>query len=211
MKSLDTFYEIQADTIIRHLTKRGMEGYYCPTSQDAVEKALSFLTSGASVSFGGSMTLSECGMLDALKSGNFNLIDREKAKTFDEREELYRQALLSDYYFMSSNAITLDGQLVNVDGHGNRAAALIYGPKYVIMLVGMNKVAGDVTEAVSRVHEKAAPPNAVRLNKNTPCAKTGVCTHCLSEDCICAQTVITRFNRTPGRIKILLIGESLGY
>ena len=211
MTPIKTFYETQAATILRHLKKRGMDGYYCPTSEAAVKQALSLLPRGASVSFGGSMTLSESGMMDALRSGDFKLIDRDTARTLEEREEIYHQALSADYFFMSTNAITLDGQLVNVDGHGNRVAALIYGPKHVVLLVGMNKVAADVPEALSRVHEKAAPPNAIRLSKNTPCAKTGVCADCLSEDCICSQTVITRLNRIPGRITVILIGESLGY
>lgn len=211
MTTMNIFYETQAATIIRRLEKRGMEGYYCPSSEEAVKKALSFMEEGAAVSFGGSMTLSECGMMDALRSGSFRLIDREQAKTPEEREDMYHQALSADYFFMSSNAITMDGQLVNVDGHGNRAAALIYGPKHVILMVGMNKVVRDAEEALVRVREKAAPPNAIRLNKNTPCAKTGSCADCLSEGCICAHTVITRFNQIPGRIKVILIGESLGY
>ncbi|MDO5425924.1 MAG: lactate utilization protein [Eubacteriales bacterium] len=211
MTPIQTFYEAEAMTIIKHLEKRGMEGYYCPTSKEAVEKALSFMEKGATVSWGGSMTLNECGMLDAVRQADLLLIDRDTAKTAKERMALQRQALSADYFLMSSNAITKDGQLVNIDGNGNRAAALVFGPEHVILFVGMNKVVKDVQEAVSRVHETAAPANAIRLNLKTPCSVTGTCADCTSTDCICAHTVITRFNRTPGRIKVLLIGESLGY
>jgi hypothetical protein len=211
MSVLKQYYETQAVSIIRNLNQRGMEGYYCPNSKAAVEKALSFLSKGVSVSFGGSVTLEESGMLAALRQGEFELIDRTLAKTPEERKESYRRAFSADFYFMSSNAITMDGQLVNIDGTGNRAAALVYGPDTVILLVGMNKVVKTLEEAISRVHEKAAPPNTMRLNMQTPCSKTGTCANCLSKDCICAQTVLTRFNRIPGRIKVLLIGESLGY
>ncbi len=211
MSVLKQYYETQAASIIRQLNKRGMEGYYCSDSKAAVEKALSFLSKGASVSFGGSVTLEESGMLAALRQGEFELIDRTLAKTPEERKEYYRRAFSSDFYFMSSNAITMDGQLVNIDGTGNRVAALTYGPDTVILLVGMNKVVKTLDDAIARVHEKAAPPNTIRLNMQTPCSQTGTCANCLSEDCICAQTVLTRFNRIPGRIKVLLIGESLGY
>ncbi|MDY3919718.1 MAG: lactate utilization protein [Candidatus Limivivens sp.] len=211
MTPKQSFYEAEAMTIIKHLEKRGMEGYYCPTSAEAVEKALSFMEKGATVSWGGSMTLTECGMMDALREADLLLIDRDSAKNSKERMALLRQAFSADYFLMSSNAITKDGQLVNIDGTGNRAAALVFGPEHVILLVGMNKVAKNVEEAISRVHETAAPQNALRLNLKTPCSVTGSCADCTSADCICAHTVITRFNRTPGRIKVILIGESLGY
>lgn len=211
MKPMQEHWEKQAAMIIRHLKKRGMEGYYCHNSQDAVAQALSLISDHSSVSWGGSMTLTECGLMESIKRSDLTLIDRDSAKSPQERESLLRQAFLADYYFMSANAITLDGQLVNVDGSGNRVAALCFGPRHVIMMVGMNKVASNVEEAISRVHRTAAPPNALRLSLSTPCSSTGVCTDCLSADCICAQTVVTRFNRTPGRIHVILIGEHLGY
>lgn len=141
MTPMQEFYEKQASVIIKNLEKRNMEGYYCPDSKSAVEKAMSFLPDSAVVSWGGSMTLTECGMMEALNDSGLTLIDRSKAATPEETKAMYHQALCADYYFMSSNAITLDGKLVNIDGTGNRVAALTYGPDHVILLVGMNKVA----------------------------------------------------------------------
>lgn len=212
MEPKQKFYETQANTIIKNLEKRRMEGFYCPTKADAVQKAMSLTQSGTSVSFGGSMSLTESGVMDALRAReDISLIDRSLAKTPEEIKQAYRDSFCADTYFMSTNAITLDGHLVNIDGTGNRAAALIYGPDQVIIIAGMNKVTPTVDDAIRRVHNTATPPNCIRLNKNTPCAVTGACSDCLGEDCICSQTVITRRSGILGRIKVLLVGESLGY
>lgn len=212
MTPMQEFYEKQAAVIIKNLEKRNMEGYYCPDSKSAVEKAMSFLPDCAVVSWGGSMTLTECGMMDALNAASgLTLLDRSQASTPEETKAIYHQALCADYYFMSSNAITLDGKLVNIDGTGNRVAALTYGPDHVILLVGMNKVAKDETAALERLHTSAAPPNAMRLNLKTPCGLTGVCSDCTAQECICSQTLIIRYNRFKGRIKVILIGENHGY
>lgn len=206
------YYKTLADTVIKNLEKRRMEGFYFPTVEEAEKKIFSYFTEGCSVSFGGSMTLDETGMLTALRHDpNIRLIDRAAAKTPEETKKLYHEALHADFYLMSTNAITASGELVNIDGTGNRVAALIYGPENVIILAGMNKVAANVEEALSRVHNVATPMNCKRLNKNTPCAATGICADCLSPDCICNQVVITRRSGIAGRIKIILIGEELGY
>ena len=178
MTPMEAFYEAESTSIIKHLERRGMEGYYCPTRAEAVSLACSFIPPGSTVSWGGSETLIQCGMLDAVKNGDYEVIDRDSASSPQERSQLMHQALSADFFLMSSNAVTKDGQLV---------------------------------EAISRIHEQAAPPNTLRLNLKTPCSVTGVCADCTSKDCICAQTVVTRFNRTPGRIKVILIGETLGY
>lgn len=212
MNPMETHYEKLAATLIKNLEKRQMEGYYFLTAKEAVEKALSFLSENATVSFGGSMTLVETGMLDALKVCPFiQLLDRDTATTPEGKDEIYHQSLSADAYFMSSNAITMDGELVNIDGNGNRVAALIYGPKEVIILAGMNKIVPSVEEAVNRVRNTATPPNCIRLNKQTPCAATGACGDCLSPDCICNQIVITRRSGVKGRIKVILVGEALGF
>lgn len=211
MSPLQQYYETLAGTIIKGLEKRGMEGYYFASSKEAVEKILSIIPAGSSVSWGGSATLDQTGMMDALKSADFEQINRDAASSPEEKKALERKAFGADYFFMSTNAITTDGELVNIDGNGNRAAALVYGPDHVIILAGMNKVAPDVDAAIGRVHTQAAPPNATRLGLHTPCSQTGVCKNCLSTDCICAHTVITRFNRIAGRIKVFLIGETLGF
>ena len=144
------YYETLANTMIKNFEKRRMEAYYCPTAKEAVEKALSFLPSGAVVAHGGSMTLEETGMMDALRSADIQFLDRAVCKTPEDSRKIFHDALMADYYFMSTNAMTIDGELVNIDGNGNRVAALIYGPENVIILAGMNKVAKDVAEAVDR-------------------------------------------------------------
>lgn len=205
-------YETLAHTIIKNLEKRRMEGCYCATVEEAEKKAFSYLTEGCTVSFGGSMTLEDTGMLTALRHDpNIRLIDRAAATSPEETKRMFHDALSADFYFMSTNAITVDGELVNIDGNGNRVAALIYGPEYVIVMAGMNKVSANVEEALSRVHSTATPMNCKRLNKKTPCSATGVCSDCLSPDCICNQVVITRRSGIEGRIKVILIGEELGY
>lgn len=212
MTPKETFYENQAKTIIENLKKRQMEGYYCPTSADAVQKAMELVAKDSTVSFGGSMTLSESGIMDALRAReDITLYDRSKANSPEDVQKIYRDAFSCDSYFMSTNAITLDGELVNIDGNGNRVAALIFGPASVIIVCGMNKAALNTEEAITRVRNIAAPPNCNRLDRKTPCSVTGKCGDCLSPDCICNHTVITRRSGTPGRIKVLLVGETLGY
>jgi L-lactate utilization protein LutB len=205
------YYENLADTLIDKFNKRGIEGYYCENAEEALHTAKRFLTPGCSISWGGSQTLIELGLLDSLSSSDYILYDRDKAKTPDERVQMYSKTVTADYYYMSSNAITLDGQLVNIDGHGNRVACLITGPKNVIVIAGMNKIVTDVDAAIDRVRNMATPPNTVRLGKKTPCAETGKCANCLVEDCICNQIVITRRSGIQGRIKVILVGEVLGY
>lgn len=212
MTPMQQYYENTAKTILKTFDKRGFEGCYCPTKEDAVKKAMSYVESGMTVSFGGSMTLGESGVMDALKSrDDITFLDRGEAKTPEEAQEIYHKALSCDCYFMSTNAITLDGELVNIDGTGNRVAALIYGPANVVIIAGMNKVSATLEEACSRVKTKASPPNCLRLNRNTPCAITGKCHECFGDDCICSQTVITRRSAVKNRIKIILVGEELGY
>lgn len=204
-------YENLADTLIEAFNRRGIEGYYCSDRKEALSTALRFLTPGCSVSFGGSVSCSEIGLLDALADTDCNVIDRTKAKSPEESRELYAKAVLSDFFFCSSNAVTLNGELVNIDGNGNRVACLITGPKNVILIVGMNKVVKDVADGVNRIRNFAAPPNSVRLGLSNPCTKFGKCMDCYTEGCICCELVVTRKSRIPGRIKVILVGEELGY
>ena len=211
MSPLNQYYETLASTVIKGLEKRGMEGYYCASSAEAVEKIMSMIPENASVAWGGSATLAQTGMMQALLASDLRKIDRNAASSSEEKVRLEHESFYADYYFMSTNAITTDGELINVDGNGNRVAALVYGPEHVIILAGMNKVAADTEAAFQRLRTVAAPANTVRLKLNTPCSQTGTCKNCLSPDCICAHSVITRFNRHKGRIKVFLIGESLGF
>ncbi len=201
----------QAQSIIKNLEKRNMEGYYYPTCEEATNAILSWIPDGASVTWGGSESIKECGLLDALKNGNYEVLDRSNARTNEEQRAYLQKAVGADYFFMSSNAVTLDGQLVNIDGNGNRVACLINGPKYVVLVVGMNKIVSDVESAVPRIRNIASPPNGVRLHTNTPCEITGKCGDCHAPGCMCSQIVITRHNRHTGRIKVVFVGEELGY
>lgn len=204
-------FQNTANSLIKNLEKRNMEGYFVESSKELVPLVLSMMDPNTSVSFGGSETLKETGMLNALQAGDFTIIDRTKAVTDEERREIYAKSVMSDYFFMSSNAVTLNGELVNIDGTGNRVSCLIHGPKHVYIIVGMNKIVSDVESAISRVQNIATPPNGVRLNRQTPCAKVGHCEDCLSPDCMCNQIVITRRSGHTGRIKVFLVAEELGY
>jgi len=203
-------YEALAESIIKKFNARGIDGYYADSVDDAIEIVQRFLTPGCSISWGGSETINEIGLIPILKDSDYVLYDRKEISP-EEYDEFYSKVVTSDFFLMSSNAITLDGQLVNIDGFGNRVACLIAGPKNVIVIAGMNKIATDVKSAIDRVRNFAAPPNTIRLNKNTPCSQYGKCGDCLSDDCICCQIVVTRLSRLKGRIKVVLVGEELGY
>ena len=204
-------YDKSGPTLVKALEKRHFEAYYCSTSEEAVEKVLSLIPAGDVVSWGGVATVDQLGIKDRLRQRNQPVIDRDTAKTPDERVSMLHQALGCDTFLMSSNAISEDGQLVNIDGTGNRVAALCYGPRQVIVVAGMNKVAGDLNSAMARARHIAAPANAQRFDGKSPCRITGQCADCTSPDCICAQMVITRFCNPAGRIKVVLVGEELGF
>ena len=200
-----------ANRLIENFQKRGILCEYFETKEAAVTALLSRIPDGASIGYGGSMTLAECGVLSAFKNEKYRLLVREDAKTPEEQKALYREMLFCDYFLTSTNAITEDGELVNIDGRGNRVAFLTYGPEHVVVVAGMNKVTPDLESAIARAKNVAAPMNALRLSRKTPCTKLGKCADCQSPDCICASTVITRRSHVPGRITVLLVGESLGY
>lgn len=204
-------YENQGSTIIKALAKRNITGHYFHTSIEAVNFINSFIQDNSSVTWGGSMTINEIGLLDQLHNRELNLLDRSSAKSSEEIGIIYREAFNADYYLMSTNAITMDGKLVNIDGNGNRVAALIFGPKQVLVVAGINKISLDEAAGIQRAHNIAAPKNTVRLNSKTPCSTNGQCYDCLVEDCICCHTVITRNSRHKNRIHVILIGEELGY
>ncbi|MDD5929094.1 MAG: lactate utilization protein [Spirochaetales bacterium] len=197
--------------VVEALNKRHFEAYYVENKSEALKKALELIPSSHSVSWGGSVTIDEIGLKDELKKRGNILIDRNSANSPEEREEIMRKALLCDTFLMSSNAITEDGELYNIDGHANRVAALCFGPKYVVIVAGMNKIVKDMDAAYSKVRNYTAPVNAQRFNLDTPCCKTGACFNCNSIQSICAQMVETRFCRPQGRIKVILVGEELGF
>ncbi|MPW26878.1 lactate utilization protein [Alkalibaculum sp. M08DMB] len=197
--------------LIQQFEKRRFEAYYCPDKNSALKKALELIPEGTVVSHGGSESINEIGLLDAIVEGNYEYVDRKFGNTEKELKESMKKSTFCDYYLMSSNAITKKGELVNIDGYGNRVAALSFGPENVIVVVGMNKLCEDVDNAIWRTQNIASPKNTLRLNKNTPCSTTGYCGDCYGNESICSAIVITRRSWSIGRIKIILVGEELGY
>lgn len=197
-----------AEKIIAGLASRNMKGFYVKSKEEALRKALELIPEGSSVTKGGSMSVLEIGLGEALKKGKYNYCDRDAAT--DKREaEVF--AYTADVYLGSVNAITEDGVLINIDGNSNRVSAYAYGPKKLVLIVGMNKVASDVDAAMKRARNEAATINAQRFGLNTPCAKTGACMNCMSPDTICCQFLITRFSRHKDRIHVILVNENLGF
>ena len=203
---------LRVEKTAENLRKNGFEVQILEHATDVVPVLREIIPDGAVVAHGGSMSLAECGVMELLRSGPYQYLDRDRAGiTPEERLECMRQALLSDVYLASANALIESGMIYNVDGNGNRVAALAFGPKEVILVVGYNKIVEDLHEAHRRLRHLAAPANTKRLNRNTPCAKTGICADCHSPERICCTYTVQRFSKTPGRIKVILVAEPLGY
>lgn len=196
--------------VVKAMESRHFEAYYCGTKEEALKKALELIPEGSVVAWGGSVTMNEIGLSEALHNGKYQLIDRDAAPP-EERRKLMRQGLLADYFISGANAVSEDGEIVNIDGMGNRVGAIVYGPDHVVMIAGMNKVAKTLEDAVKRARTIAAPINKQRFGGTTPCVKTGSCGDCKAEDCICCQMLVTRVCRPAGRIKVILVGEDLGF
>jgi len=199
--------KVKIDTVIRNLEKRNMKGYYCETAEEAKSLVLSMINDEDVVSWGGSVTVDQIGIKEELK----NVINTAAAKP-EEAVALRKQALLVDVFLTSTNAITMEGELVNIDGMGNRVAAMCFGPDKVIVVAGANKIVKDEAAAIARIKTDACPPNCIRLMKKTPCAVTGECGDCMIPgNTICAYTVTTRFSNFPDRIHVVLVNENLGF
>ena len=204
-------YEKRGQILVKNLKSRHFDAYYCASRQEALEKALALIPKGATIGWGGSVTAKEIGLMDAVRSGDYRPYDRDNAATLEERTKLMKQSLLADVFITGANALSLDGQMVNVDGNGNRLGGIVYGPDSVLVIVGMNKVTATLEDAVTRARTVAAPMNKQRFPAQTPCEVTGVCADCKSEGCICNQILITRHCRPAGRIKFIIVGEDLGF
>lgn len=211
MNPKQQYFSLKAEALIKALGKRNIEGFYCENRQEALKKAIELIPKGASVTWGGSQTLVEAGIIDAVSAGDYEVYDRAKASTPEEVGAIYRKAFSCDYYLAGANAVTNDGELVNIDGNGNRVAAMIYGPKNVLLVMGMQKCVKDVDAAIKRIRNTASIMNVLRLDKKTPCRTAAECCDCLSDDCICCQIVVTRMSKEKGRVKVILVGEELGY
>ncbi|MBR3041619.1 MAG: lactate utilization protein [Eubacterium sp.] len=200
--------ELLAQKVINGLKSRNMTGYYAASKEEAVKLALELIPEGSSVTMGGAMSAHEIGLVDVLKDGNYNFIDRDK---FEDKRAAMLAAYDADVFLASANAMTEDGVIVNIDGNSNRVSAIAQGPKKVVFIVGMNKICDDVDGAMKRARNVAAPINAQRFGLSTPCSKTGSCMNCKSPDTICCQILITRFSRHEGRIHVILVNDNLGF
>ncbi|MBR5179421.1 MAG: lactate utilization protein [Lachnospiraceae bacterium] len=200
--------ELLAAKVIKGLESRNMSGYYANNKGEALQKALELIPEGSSIAMGGAMSANEIGLVDTLKNGNYNFIDRDKA--VDKRAAML-EAYDADIFLSSANAMTDDGIMINIDGNANRVSAIAQGPKKVIFIVGMNKITNDVDSAMKRARNVAAPINAQRFGLSTPCTKTGACMDCKSPDTICCQILITRFSKHKDRIHVILVNENLGF
>lgn len=206
----EKYYEKRAQVLLKNLHSRHFDAWYCENREEALNLALSLIPEMSVVGWGGAMSAQQIGLIDALNNGNYRAIDRDKTTTPEERKAAMKQCLLADVFITGANALSMDGQMVNIDGVGNRVAAIAYGPESVIVIAGMNKVVDTLEDAVRRARTVAAPMNKQRFAAQTPCEITGTCADCKSEGCICNQMLITRNSKPAGRIKIILVGEDLG-
>ena len=200
--------ELLAQRVIQGLKSRNMTGYYAPDRASALQQALALIPCGSSVTMGGATSVKEIGLYDALKQGDYRLIDRD---AMEDKRAAMLAAYDADFFLSGVNAMTEDGILVNIDGNANRVSAIAQGPKRVLFIVGMNKVCDDVDGAMKRARNVAAPVNAQRFGLSTPCAKTGSCMNCKSPDTICCQFLITRYSKHPDRIHVILVNDELGF
>ena len=203
--------EVLANRVVKNLESRNMEAYFVKTKEEALKKALELIPEGSSISWGGTASAKEIGLLDAVHEGNYEVYDREEAQTPELKNEIAHKALDCDFFIGSTNALAENGVMVNIDGNANRVAAFAFGPKNVLLIVGKNKVVKSEEDAMSRARNEAAPINAQRFGLDTPCSKNGMCYDCKSPDCICCQILITRYSRMAKRIKVILVDENLGF
>ena len=212
MKTLaEQRYSKLGPQVVKALQSRSFDAFYFDEPADAAEKIVSLIPKDHLVSWGGSKTLLDLCIQERLTNAGYNLLDRDKAASPAERAEIMRRALVCDTFLSGVNAISEDGWLVNIDGYGNRVAAMIFGPKQVIVAAGMNKVAKTYNDALVRARTVAAPLNIQRFPQlKTPCGETGTCADCLCSDTICSYFVTMRFCKPAGRIKVILIGKDLG-
>ena len=211
-KNSNWVMEQRVKRTMENLEKNNMDAYFVEDEKAALQKVAGLINEGDTVSVGGSMTLFETGIIDYLRCGKYNFLDRYKEGiTPQDLKEIYRKSFSADAYFSSSNALTEAGELYNVDGNGNRVAAKLYGPDKVIVIVGVNKIVKNVQEAIDRNKAISAPANCKRLNRKTPCAEVGYCMDCKSAERICNEYVLIRRQGLKGRIKVIIVGKELGY
>lgn len=205
-------FDVKLEKTKKALINNNMDARILDSVEALKEEIKAIIEDGASASVGGSQTLFECGIIDLLREMNIQYDDRYKeGLTREEQVEVYRRAFLCDYYLSSSNAVTMNGELYNVDGNANRVAAITYGPKKVILVVGRNKIVSDIEEAKQRVKSIAAPANCIRLHKDNACTYAGECMDCASSTRICCTYVTHSYQLNKNRIIVLLVNEDFGY
>ena len=207
---IDIYYAKRGEILVKNLKSRHFDAYYCDTKEGALAKALELIPEGSTVGWGGAMSAQQIGLMSALNSGNYNTIDRDRCTTAEAKAQAAKDCMFADVFLTGANALSMDGQMVNIDGMGNRVAAIIYGPGSVLVIAGMNKVMDTLEAAINRARTVAAPMNKQRFDSVTPCGVTGTCADCKAEACICNHIVVTRHCRPAGRIKFILVGEALG-
>ncbi|WXR60518.1 lactate utilization protein [Peptostreptococcaceae bacterium AGR-M142] len=211
-ENMKWLYKSKVNEIISNLEKNNMQGFYVENKEELIKKLDELVKNNSTVSVGGSMTLFETGVIDYLKNKDVLFYNRyEEGLSKDDIKDIYRKSFSVDYYFTSTQAITLQGELYNVDGTGNRVAAMLYGPENVIVIVGINKIVDDFDAAIKRNRNISAPANAKRLNRKTPCAKTGYCMECNSNDRICNEYTLIKRQSQKDRIKVIIVAEEFGY
>ena len=204
--------EKKIEKTINNLKKNNISGYYVKDNDELINLIKDIAKEGEVVSVGGSMSLFESKVIELLRSGRYEFLDRyKKDLTQEDIKEIYRKSFFADTYFASANAITEDGKIFNVDGNGNRVAAILYGPDKVVLIVGVNKIVKNIEQAVSRNRAISGPANAKRLNLSTPCVKTGQCMECNSEDRICCEYTVIKRQRNPKRMHVIFINDTLGF
>lgn len=211
MSALELRNNRLAEKLIKALNSRHYDAYYCKRKEDLLNKTRELIPEESTVSWGGSMTIRDSGITSMLKNGHYKVFDRDDVTTKEDKLRVYRKAFECDFYLSSVNAITEDGVIINIDGNGNRVAAITWGPEHVILVVGLNKVCKDVNAAIDRARHTAAPINMARFDFNTPCQLDGVCHDCKSVDSICNYISIQRMSHPAKRHIVLLTDEVLGY
>lgn len=212
MTPLEIRNNLLGEKLVKNLKRRNIEAFYCPTAQEAVSKVMELIADGSSVTWGGSMTVRDLGIPQALKDrGTLEVLDRDVVTDNAEKQQMYLRAFSADVFLSSANAISEDGVIVNIDGNGNRVAAISWGPKKVIFIIGLNKVAPTVETAIARARSTASPINAQRFDIATPCHVDGMCHNCNSPESICSYIHLLRNSRNQGRHVVVLVGEDYGY
>lgn len=205
------YYEKRAEKLIKNLRAANFEAYYCETKENGLCKALELIPDGSKVGWGGALSAQQIGLMDAVNAGNYTALDRDKAASPEERVAIMRSCFDADYFITGANALSLTGEMVNIDGTGNRVSAIVWGPKNIIVIAGVNKICDTLEDAVRRARTVAAPMNKQRFLGDTPCSVSGSCADCKAPGCICNQILVTRRSQPAGRIKVIIVGETLGF